>query len=224
MSTVPLAATARPSEPSAKVLRRADQVPCVLYGNDTENVSIKCAYNEIYKAYVAAGKSTIVDLDIDAKKVHAIFHALSFDPVSGRITHVDFYAVDMKKEIEATIPLSFEGEAPAVKNLGGILLTPHDQVTVKCLPTVLPHNLPVSLESLVEFGDSLTVADIKVPDGVVIIDETDVMIAMIQEPRAEEVAEVAPAAEEAAVEGTAEGTEEKEGDAGSSDGKKDESK
>ena len=70
-----------------------------------KNVSLQCAYNDIYKAYASAGRSTLIDLDADGKKVPVLFHKLQFDPVSDKITHVDFYAVDMKKEIEAEVPI-----------------------------------------------------------------------------------------------------------------------
>jgi len=204
MDMVSLTAAARPADQVAKLLRKAGKVPCILYGNDVDNSLLQCEYNEIYKAYASAGKSTLVDLDTGPKKVPVLFQDLAFDPVSNQIIHVDFFAVDMKKEIEAKIPISFEGEAPA-KDLGGILLTPHDQVTVKCLPTALPHSLSVSVESLIEFGSALTVADVSIPDGVTVLDDPDVVIATIQEPREEEVIEEAPVEgeEEAAVEGEA---------------------
>jgi len=182
----------------AKVLRRESIVPGVVYGNEAENTSIQCDYSEIYKAYVQAGGSTIVDLDIDGKKVPSLFHDLSFDPVSDRIIHVDFYAVNMKKEIEAQIPLEFIDESEAVKTLNGVLITTNDHVTVHCLPANLPHALHISLSSLKEFGDALHASDILPMDGVQIMDEPDTMIATVQEPRAavEEVQEEAAATED----------------------------
>jgi large subunit ribosomal protein L25 len=197
MEMISLKAKARSADTSAKVLRRESIVPGVVYGNEAENTSIQCDYSEIYKAYVQAGGSTIVDLDIEGKKVPSLFHDLSFDPVSDRIIHVDFYAVNMKKEIEAQIPLEFIDESEAVKSLSGVLITTNDHVTVHCLPTNLPHALQISLSSLNEFGDALHASDILPMDGVQIMDEPDTMIATVQEPRAavEEVQEEAAPAE-----------------------------
>ena len=115
MQTVPLTAAARNKDVKAKDLLRENQVPCIMYGNDVENTMLQCVYNEIYKVYATAGASTLVELDVSGKKVPVLFHSLTFDPVSDRITHVDFYAVDMKKEIEAQVPIRFQGEAPAVR-------------------------------------------------------------------------------------------------------------
>src|SRR5690606_14098228 len=127
--------------------------------------------------YAKAGESTLVELEVEGKKVPALFHQLQFDPVSDLITHVDFYAVNLKKEVDASIPVHFEGEAPAVEEKGGILVTSHDHVTVTCLPTHLPHSLDVDISSLVEFGDQVTVADIKVPEGVTIQDDAETVLA-----------------------------------------------
>ncbi len=197
-------------------------MPCVLYGNDVDNTSLICTHKDVLKAYAKAGKSTLVDLDAGGKKIPVLFHSLDFDPVTDNIIHADFYAVDMKKEIEAEVPIKFEGEAPAVKELGGIFFVPRDQVKVKCLPTNLPHELVASVETLVEFGDALHVSVIQVPDGVTILDDQDAVIATVQEPRKEEVVEVAPAEGEEgeAVEGeTAEGAEGEKAEGEAQEGK-----
>ena len=216
MDTVALTAQARDTSKTPQVLRRANAVPCVLYGNDIDNTQIQCVYNELFKTYQKAGASTLVDLDVDGKKVPVLFHALQFDPVSDRITHVDFYAVDMKKEIEASIPIHFEGEAPAVKELGGVMVTSRDHVTVKCLPSNLPHALTVDISSLEDFTSSLNVGQIVVPDGVVISEDDDMVIATAQEPRKEAEPEIVEVTEDEEGE-TAEG-ETKEGEEGASEG------
>ncbi|MDP7069662.1 MAG: 50S ribosomal protein L25, partial [Candidatus Peribacteraceae bacterium] len=213
MKMLPLKAEARSAEILAKIIRREGNVPCVLYGNDTENVSLQCDYSEIYRTYAKAGKSTLVELDAAGKTVPVLFHSIDFEPVSDRITHVDFFAVDMKKEIEASVPLHFVGESEAVKGLGGVMVSVMDHVTVKCLPTALPPSIDVSIEKLVEFTDSITVADIVIPNGVVIQDSKDAMIATVQEPRKEEVIEVAPAEGEEGAEGAEGETSTAEGEA-----------
>lgn len=193
MDNIQLTATVRTPDIKANSLRKEGNVPCVLYGNDTENIALICTHKDVLKAYAKAGKSTLIDLDAGGKKVPVLFHALDFDPVTDNIIHADFYAVDMKKEIEAEVPIKFEGEAPAVKELGGIFFVPQDQVKVKCLPINLPHELIANIETLVEFGDALHVSIIQVPEGVVILDDPEAVIATVQEPRKEEVIEAASA-------------------------------
>ncbi|MBU0767336.1 50S ribosomal protein L25 [Patescibacteria group bacterium] len=205
MDTITLTVTARLPQQVAKKLRKEGQVPCVLYGNDIKNTSLQCTHKEVLKVYIAAGKSTLVELDTGSKKVPVLFHDIAFHPVSDKIIHVDFFAVDMKREIEAKVPIIHQGESPAVKDLGGILITPHDHVTVKCLPTLLPHEIIVNIDQLKEFGATLTVADLEVAEGVVIAEEPETVIATVQEPRKEEVKEVPVEVAEGAVEGEAGG-------------------
>ena len=202
MHMVALPTAARSSDLSPKQLRRGGQVPAIVYGN-LENTQIQCDENVLMKAYVQAGESTLVELDIGGKKVPALFHTVEFDPVSDRLAHVDFLAVDMKKELEAPVSVRFEDEAPAVKDFNATIVTVLDTVTVRCLPANLPHDLPLSLASLTEVGASLKVSDLKVPEGVTILEEPETVLVVAQEQRAEEVAapaapaegEAAPAAE-----------------------------
>lgn len=219
---IPLAAEARSKEATAKLLRKESRVPVVLYGNDVENTQLTCDYSELYRTYAKAGESVIVELDAAGKKVPVLFHELQFEPVSDKIVHVDFFAVDMKKEIEARVPLHFVGESEAVKSLGGVLVTVMDHVTVRCLPADLPQSLDIDITSLETFADALSVSDIKVPDAVTITDSEDARVATVQEPRREEVVEETPAegeeGEEDAAEGETAEKKEGEGDAAPAEG------
>lgn len=182
MEMISLQTEAR-TDGTAKTVREDGKVPCVLYGNDVEHTQLACDYSELYRAYAKAGENILVELDIGGKKVPVLFHELQFAPVSDEITHVDFFAVDMKREIEANVPLHFMGESLAVKELGGVMVSVMDHVTVKCLPTALPSYLEVRIDKLDTFTDSVVVSDIVVPSGVVITDDPDAMIATVQEPR-----------------------------------------
>jgi large subunit ribosomal protein L25 len=206
MQTVALQAAKRTPEFSPKALRRAGKVPGVVYGN-TENTMFTVEENALRKAYIKAGESTLVELDIDGSKIPVLFQSIDQDPVSDRPIHVDFYAVDMKKEVETDVQIRFEGEAPAIKEHGAILVTALHSVKVKCLPANLPHDLPIDLGKLIEFGATLTVADIDVPTGVTIVNDLTDVIAIAQEPREEEVVEVAAPVEGAEGAPAAEGAE-----------------
>jgi len=212
MDIIPLTVAPRTAEHDVRQLRRESRVPCNLYGNEMKATNLSADHNEIYKVYSQAGESTLVELTVDAKKVPVLFHELQFDPVSDRITHVDFYAVNMKKEIDANIPVHIIGKSPAIADLGGILVMGHDHVKVMCLPANLPHALEVDISTIVEFDQHVSVKDIAVPTGVRIVDDLDMVIASVQEPRKEEAASTA-AAEAVPAEGAAApaGEEKKEG-------------
>lgn len=202
---IPLAAS--PRRPGAKpnAIRRSGGIPCVLYGQKVENTLLECAAPALQRAFACAGKSALVELAIadGAGKVPVLFHDIAFDPVTDRCIHADFYAVDLTKEVEVPVPLRFEGVSPAVRDLAGILVIPLDHVTVRCLPSHIPAELPVVLDSLAQLGDVLTVRDIPLPPHVQILEDPIVVIATVQEQRKEE--EVAPPAAAAAEGAPAEG-------------------
>ncbi len=185
MDMVPLSASARDAKANPKVLRRKGQIPAVVYGHKVQ-MSVQCMETDLHKAFIRAGESTLVELDVDGKKIPVLFKHVAFDPVSDREVHVDFYAVNMDKEIETLVPVHFDGEPIAVKSLGGVFVISHDHVKVRCLPKNLPHSLPVSVTQLAEFRQSVSVKDLQAPAGVRIMDNAETVLATIQEPRKEE--------------------------------------
>lgn len=201
MDSITLKATARDSAMKPNVIRGKGNVPCVVYGHKVEKLMIQCSIVDLHKALEKAGESAIVELDVDGKTIPVLFKQVDFHPVSDREIHADFLAVNMDKEIETLVPVHFEGEAPAVKTLGGIFVVVHDHVRVRCLPAKLPRSLTAKVDTLEQFHDSLSVAKIKVPDGIRIMDEPTAVLAIIQEPRKEEV--IAPVATAVAAEGAA---------------------
>lgn len=208
MEMVQLSAKARNTTLTPRKLRATGAVPCVVYGSELKNLQIECDHMPLHKAFVKAGESTLIELDVDGKKIPVLIKDMSFDPVSGREVHVDFYAVDMKKEIDASVPVRFEGEAPAVKELGAIFVSSHDHVRVRCLPADLPHELTVDISKMAAFHDAVKVSDIKLPKGVKAMEGPDTVLATVQEPRKEEVIVAAtPTPEEAAAAAAAAGTE-----------------
>lgn len=184
--TITLAAVRRDLAVKPTAIRAAAAVPGVVYGS-TEHTVVQCNAKELRQAYTRAGENTLVSLSMDGKSIPCLIHAISFHPVSGAITHVDFYAVDMKKKVSAHVPVIFSGESPAVKTLGGVLVTVHGQLEVSCLPSDLPENFVVSLQTLENFRDTITVADLVLPAGVTVKNSPETVIVTVQEPRKEEV-------------------------------------
>src|SRR3989338_4094454 len=167
-------------------LRADGKVPGIVYGSATEPKNITIDRNAFIKMYGRAGESTIVELLIDdALPLHVLIQAYQLDPVTDDITHVDFRSVDLTKEIEATVDLEFIGESPAVKALGGTLVVSREYVDVRCLPTKLVRRIQVDLSKLVTFEDGIRVENLELPEGMVVIDEARLSIAVVMPPRTE---------------------------------------
>ncbi len=204
--TIPLSVSTRSAAQNVKDMRKAGDVPGVMYGNTMKNTAIKCNAKELHGVYVKAGENTLVEVEVEGKKVPCLIHAIAFDPVTSAYEHIDLYAVDMTKKVTTRVPVVFQGECPAVKNHGGVLLTVHGELEVTCLPSDIPESFIIDLTVLENLRDSVTVAKLKVPQGVVITQSPETAIVIVQEPRKEEVIEVAvPGAEGAAAAPGAEG-------------------
>lgn len=199
-NSVALKASTRIPGANVKDLRKAGLIPVVVYGNKTENTLLQIEEMPLKKAHMKAGESTLVELDVDGKKTPVLFQSVDLDPVSDRMIHVDFYAVDMKKEVEAEVHIRYENESPVVKD-GAILVNAMHEILVQALPAKLPHDLALDLSKLTEMGGTLTVADIVIPEGVTVLTPLDSVIVIAQVPR-EEVEET-PAPAEGAADGAA---------------------
>lgn len=194
MEKITLKAARRTIEQSVKEMRIQSRIPGNVYGNIDQGILVSMDEMETKKAYIKAGESTLVQLDIEGTVVPVLFHDIEQDAVSDRMTHVDFYAVNMKKEVEAEVHIHLTGESQAVKE-GAILVNAMHVVTVKALPANLPHELTADLGKLTEFGTTITVADLVVPKDVVVINDPEDVIAIAQQPREAEKEEAPVVAE-----------------------------
>jgi large subunit ribosomal protein L25 len=150
--------------------------------------------------------------DFDGRQV--LIKELQRDPISGAYLHADLYAVDLKETIHISIPVQLKGTPIGVTLSGGILDHATRELDVECLPDAIPEEFAVDVSEL-EVGDSLHVRDIKVLEGVEILNDPDVSIVSVVAPAV--VEEEAPEEEEEeGVEGEA--APEGEGEAAAEEG------
>ncbi len=183
---ISLLAHKRSEKDKPKALKRQGLVPAVVYGPKTKPISVAVSANDALKAYQEAGTSHLIDLKLGKKTRKVLIYDVQFDPITDAIIHMDFYAVRMDQPIRAEIPLEFVGEAPAVKDKGGVLLTEKDSVEVECLPQDLIDEIKVDLGALKEIHDAIKVEDLEVPKTIKILDDKEVVVATVQPPRSEE--------------------------------------
>lgn len=162
-----------------KILRKKGLMPAVLYGPKIENLSLEISQKKFEKIYEAAGESSLIALEIGAKKFLVLIHAIKSDPISQKPIHVDFYQPRLDEEITAAIPLVFEGEAPAVKNLGGTLVKNIQTIEIKALPQNLLHEIKVNIEKLKTFDDNILVKDLILPAGVKTFKNPEDVVALV---------------------------------------------
>lgn len=165
-----------------RTLRNEGFIPATVYEKGKESINIRVPYVPLTKAYAAAGQGQPVALTVDKKQYLTMIKDVHMDPAKNTIMHVAFHAVNKNDPVEAEIPVHIEGDVPAEKS-GNFIVRQNDHVTVKALPANLPEVLNVSAEKLVNPGDSLTVADLQVPENVEILSEPELTLATVEEPR-----------------------------------------
>ncbi len=191
-----------------KSLRKAKEIPAAAYGPEFKSINLKVDLVEFSKLFRKAGYARLIDLEIENKKPQkTLIKEVQINPITNEYIHVSFYVVDMKKEIEAEVPIELKGISPAEKNNIGFLETPYTTVRIKCLPSDLPSEIKINIETLAEIGDSIQIKDLKLDKKLELAGDFDksTTIAFIAAPQKIEIEE-----EEKEEETTDEETEEGE--------------
>ena len=211
MEVTDLAAQVRKEQKKgpARRLRQKGFVPAIFYGRSAENILLTVKNDELVKLYKDKKNHAFIKLIIDDggnKKIEklSLIKELQVQPLTGRFYHADFYEVDIKRKLIIDVSLRFIGKAIGVEN-GGELQHIKREVKVSCLPLDLPDHIDVDVTNL-EIGDSIKIRDLKVPEGITMLDRPDASIASVavikvvkvEEPVKEEVATEEGAAIEAA--------------------------
>ena len=167
-----------------KNLREKGILPGVLYGPTIkESQNLELDVKTFEKVYNEAGESSLIELELGSgKKVPVLIHEVQEDPLNGQFLHVDFYQPRLDQEIEARVPIIFEGVSKAVKDLEGTLVKNISEVEVKALPQKLPKDIKVDISKLESFEDHILIKDLALPEGVKILKDADEIVALATPP------------------------------------------
>jgi large subunit ribosomal protein L25 len=182
----------------SRQLRIQKSIPGIIYGGDIEPISIQIGLKELHHILgSSSGGNVLINLEIlndqGVAKQPVIIKDLQSDPLSREFTHVDFYRISLDKELTTHIPVVTVGISVGVQE-GGILEFSAREVTVKCLPTLIPDKIEVDITAM-KVGNTIHISDLKVPEGVQLLEEPDGVVMTVVAPKAivEEV--VAPTTE-----------------------------
>lgn len=167
-------------------IRKSGKIPAVVYGAQNKGILLEISDKDFEKVFKEAGESTLVELEIGSERKNVLIHDIDFDPIKDRPIHVDFLEVRMDKPIRAKVPLVFEGESPAVKNLGGILVKVSHELEVEALPKDLPHEIKIDISVLEKLEDKITVSHVKLLRGIKIHASPDEVLVLVETPKSEE--------------------------------------
>jgi large subunit ribosomal protein L25 len=172
-------------------LRRAGKLPAILYGHHFEPLAITLDSREATRILAGITSSHLITIDVQGSPHAALVREKQRHPVRGNLIHVDFLAVSMTEKLRTMVVISVNGEAPAVKEKNGLLVTGVEELEVECLPGDLPERIDVDISKLENIGDAIYVRDLPLPSVVEVLTDPNEMVILVTAPIAEEVEEVA---------------------------------
>ena len=208
MEKIELQATVRKSVGNgpARVLRRAGQIPAVLYGRKIEPVLLSVNTKDLEQILKKGsfGQFILTLVIQNGKKMTkpAIIKELQTHPVSGNLIHIDFYEVDMKRQIKVMVPVVTTGKSVGIEE-GGLLNIVRRELEVFCLPGDIPETIEIDISEL-GIGDSIHLEDLPLGENVEVVTDVNFTVVTVLSPKVEE--EVVEEEEEE-LEGEEEGAE-----------------
>lgn len=181
-------------------LRRAGQLPGVIYGHNVPPIPISMDARVVSRQLFKITGSSLVTVDLEGKEYPALVREKQRNYVKGNLIHVDFQVVSLTEKIRANIGIELTGSSPAVKDLNAVLVTVMTQLEVECFPQDLPERVVVDISGLANIGDGIHVRDIVMSDKVQVLEDMNEMVVLAAAPKQEVEEVVAPEAEVAAEE------------------------
>src|SRR5574340_647992 len=179
-------------------LRSRGMIPGVVYAAGKDAIAVAVSPREIGAILKSAsGENTMFDLEIGGQRRKVILKEFQREPLRGKLLHADFYEVALDKAITVKVHVELSGTPVGVKVQGGIVDFVTRELEVECLPSDIPEKIALDISDL-ELGKHIRVSDLKLGDKVQVLAEPEVVIVHVVMPKAEAVAEAAPAEGEAA--------------------------
>jgi large subunit ribosomal protein L25 len=180
----------------ARRYRASGKVPAVVYGGHRDPVAItvdrKSVSELIHKSEHGVRSIFLLKMAGTDQQRHAMIKDIQIDPISRKMTHIDFVRVAMDEKVRVTVPVRITGTAIGVKE-GGILDWQIRDLHMECLPGAIPDAIEVDV-SFLGSHDYYRVSDLKLPEGVRVFDDLDRVVVGVTHMKAEAEPVVAEAA------------------------------
>jgi len=184
----------------ARKLRASGQVPAVVYGARRDPVAItvdrKSVTELIQKSDHGVRSIFLLKMAGTDQQRHAMIKDIQIDPISRRMTHIYFVRVVMDEVVRVTVPVHISGTALGVKE-GGILDWQVRDLHIECLPGAIPDAVDVDVSPL-GGHEYYRISDLKLPEGVKVLDDADRVVVGVTHAKAEPVEAAAAVEGEAA--------------------------
>lgn len=180
----------------AKKLRRDGKVPAVVYGGHRDPVAItvdRKSVSELIKKSEHGIRSVfLLKMAGSDQQRHAMIKELTINPISRKMTHIDFVRVVMDEMVKVTVPVHVIGTAIGVKE-GGLLDFQVRDLHVECLPNAIPDSIDVDVTALAHH-EYIRVKDLQLPEGVTVSDDPERVVVGVTHAKVEAADATAEAA------------------------------
>ena len=161
----------RPEKKAGKKLQRKGLVPIIVYGSKIKNLPLSIKENSAEKYSKSMFDNKIFTLLSEDKKINGmkvLKKEVSYDSLSRKPIHFDFFAPDMSQKVRITIEIKFTGKAKGVKEQGGVFNALRRNVEVECLPGEIPNFFEVNVSDLA-LNESFHVSDMTIPKNIKLV-------------------------------------------------------
>lgn len=182
----------------ARKLRQNGRIPAVVYGGHRDSVAItvdrKSVSELIQKSEHGIRSIFLLKMSGTDQQRHAMIKDVQINPLTRKMTHIDFVRVVMDEAVRVTVPVHIVGIAKGVKTGGGILDHQVRELHIECLPNAIPDAIDIDVTAL-DGHEFLRISDIKLPAGVKIHDDPERVVVGVTHAKAEPVEETAAVVE-----------------------------
>ena len=196
MAIVSFNATARDQagKGAARTLRSKGFIPAVIYGHGRDPLSLSLNARDLDKllGHIQA-ESTVIEVSVGGTTAKTLIREIQRHPIKRQILHVDFQALVAGEKVTVSIPIVLEGIPEGVRLGGGVLDQTLRELEIEVDPSSIPDHIEFDVTNMV-IGDSVHVSDLKMPEGVEVLDDPETSVAVLAAPRAviEETAAAEP--------------------------------
>jgi large subunit ribosomal protein L25 len=180
-----------------KALRRSGVTPAHLFGHGVKSQPLQGATAELEGVVRQAGTSRLIGLKVSGEKRarNVLVREVQRQPGTGLLLHVDFYQVRTKERMTVEVPVHVVGDAPVLQSKANSLVIDIPHLHIECLPSRIPSRIDIDVSELTETDDVVRVHDVKTAEGIVVLNDPELVVVKVEVQRGLPAAPVEGAAE-----------------------------
>ncbi len=180
---------------AARRLRRAHQIPAVMYGHGTSPVHITLPGHDTMLAL--KNPNALLTIVLDGKEQLALAKDVQRDPIRPVIEHVDLVVVRRGEKVQVDVPVHVTGEAAPET----VVTVESQSLQLEVAATSIPEAVEISVAGL-GAGSQIHASDVELPAGATLVTDAEHLVVNVTAQVTAEAleAELAEAEAEAGIE------------------------